>query len=92
MAIYRNEGVCSQGVEFTIDAEGKLRGVKIYGGCGGNTQGVCKLAEGRDAREIVSILKGIRCGGSRSGMTSCPDQLARAIEQELKEPSIVASR
>ncbi len=87
MALYRNEGVCSDAVEFSIDATGKLHNVRIHGGCGGNTQGVCKLAEGRDAKEVVALLKGIPCAGSSSGQTSCPDQLARAIESELAKGS-----
>lgn len=40
--------------------------------------GVSKLAEGRKIDEVIKILKGIPCG-ARS--TSCPDQLAIALEE-----------
>ena len=52
------------------------RGYGYGGGCGGNLQGIAKLAEGRTLDEVESILSGIRCGMKS---TSCPDQLARAI-------------
>ena len=56
------------------------RNVKIQGGCPGNTVGVSLLTEGRDAREAANLLRGIPCGARG---TSCPDQLARAIDAEL---------
>ena len=76
----RNKGVCSRGVSFDIDENGIVRNVAFEGGCHGTTQGVARLAEGMDARDLVSRLKGIRCG-MRS--TSCPDQLAQAVEEAL---------
>jgi len=48
----------------------------------GNTQGVCRLAEGRPAQEVVQTLSGIRCGFKK---TSCPDQLAKAITEALQQ-------
>lgn len=50
--------------------------VKIHGGCSGNTKGVCALARGRKAQDVVDALSGIKCG-PRS--TSCPGQLARGL-------------
>ena len=47
-------------------------------GCPGNTQGVAKLVVGRKVEDVVALLKGTQC---RNG-TSCPDQLARALEAE----------
>ena len=44
------------------------------------TQGVARLAEGRNIDEVIALLKGIQCRGG----TSCPDQLARALE-EIKQ-------
>ena len=52
---------------------------RSFRGCGGNTQGVARLAEGRSVDEVIGILKGIRCGMKP---TSCPDQLARALEMQ----------
>ncbi len=74
-------GVCSNQIEFEI-IDGKVYNVRFTRGCSGNTQGVAKLSEGRDAKEIVSLLKGTDC--NMRG-TSCPDQLARSIELALKE-------
>ena len=74
-------GVCSNQIEFEI-IDGKVYNVRFTRGCSGNTQGVAILSEGRDAKEIVSLLKGTDC--NMRG-TSCPDQLARSIELALKE-------
>jgi len=76
---YKTKGTCSQEIQFDI-VDGKLTGVKFVGGCSGNTQGVARLVEGMDAREAVKRLSGIKCGFKS---TSCPDQLARAIEENL---------
>ena len=84
MAFHRFQNTCSQGASFDIDAEGKLRNIKFQGGCPGNTIGVAMLAEGRDAREAANSLRGIPCGAKP---TSCPDQLARAIDAELAAAS-----
>ena len=56
--------------------------VKIIGGCPGNTLAVSTLVEGRKIDEVISKLKGIDCGGRG---TSCPDQLAIALEEIKKQ-------
>ena len=76
---YKTKGTCSQEIQFDI-VDGKLTDVKFIGGCSGNTQGVARLVEGMDAEEAVKRLSGIKCGFKS---TSCPDQLARAIEENL---------
>ena len=58
--------------------DGVVTKCEFVGGCPGNTQGVAKLVVGRKVEEVISLLKGIQC---RNG-TSCPDQLARALEAE----------
>ena len=55
-----------------------VKSVKFNGGCNGNTQGVAALVKGMNVDEAISRLKGIDCGGRG---TSCPDQLAKALEQ-----------
>ena len=58
-----------------------LAGMWLYGfvgGCTGNTQGVARLVVGRKVKDVIAMLKGIQC---RNG-TSCPDQLAQALESE----------
>ncbi len=77
---YQPKGVCSRSISFDIDEQGCVRNVSFYGGCNGNTQGLARLAEGMDARELVARLRGIRCG---MRTTSCPDQLAIAVERAL---------
>lgn len=73
-------GVCSAKIEFEIN-DGIVNNVLFTRGCNGNTQGVGALCEGMDAKEVVRRLRGIDCGGRG---TSCPDQLAMAIEQALQ--------
>ncbi len=75
-------GVCSRRMDFEIDENGIVTKVLIVGGCPGNSLGLAKLAEGRKAEEVVALLSGIRCG---SKPTSCPDQLARAIAQQIRK-------
>lgn len=77
---YRTKGVCARKIDFEI-TDGKIHNVRFAGGCGGNTQGVAALAEGMDAKELVSRLEGIRCGFKG---TSCPDQLATAIKEVIE--------
>lgn len=77
--LYKTSGVCSRSIYFELD-EGIVRNVRFEGGCNGNLQGVARLAEGRPAAEVVSVLSGIRCD---SKATSCPDQFARALRELL---------
>ncbi len=74
---HRNKGTCSQAVRFDLE-DGVVKNVEFLGGCHGNLQGIAKLVEGMGADEVISRLKGIRCGMKQ---TSCPDQLAQAIEK-----------
>lgn len=78
---YQPKGVCSRQITFELDDNGIVHNVSFYGGCNGNTQGLSRLAEGMDAHELVERLRGIRCG---MRTTSCPDQLAKAVEAALK--------
>lgn len=78
---YRTKGVCSRNITFDI-VDGKVTNVHFEGGCAGNTQGIAALVEGMDAAEAVRRLEGIRCGFKG---TSCPDQLAKAIQQVLEQ-------
>ena len=80
---YTPRGVCARRIELTLDGE-TVKSVKFIGGCSGNTQGVSALAEGRNATEVIARLSGIRCGFKS---TSCPDQLAKALQEALAESS-----
>lgn len=77
---YKTSGTCSRQISFDVE-NGKVYNVKFLGGCLGNLQGVAKLCEGREVSDVISTLKGIKCRGN----TSCPDQLAKALEKYLSE-------
>lgn len=77
---YKTQGVCSRAIEFDIDESGILTDIRFDGGCPGNTHGVCALARGRKAADVAAALRGTDC---RDRGTSCPDQLARAIDAAL---------
>lgn len=62
--------------------EGIITDVKFYGGCNGNLQGISRLVYGQRAEDVAKTLKGVDCGGKG---TSCPDQLAKAIEAALAQ-------
>jgi uncharacterized protein (TIGR03905 family) len=74
---YTPNGVCSVKIDFDIDGD-IVRNIKFTRGCNGNTQGLSKLADGMKVDEVIARLKGTNCNGRG---TSCPDQLARALEE-----------
>ncbi len=78
---YVTKGTCSREINFEV-VDGKLHNVSYLGGCNGNLQGVGALVEGMEVTEAIRRLKGIRCGMKQ---TSCPDQLATALEQYLAD-------
>ena len=77
---YKTKGVCSTSIDIEVE-DGVIKFVEFFGGCNGNLQGISALVEGMKVDDAISRLKGIRCGFKT---TSCPDQLARALEQ-IKE-------
>ena len=81
MFIYHTKGTCSRQIILDI-VDNKIKDVKFIGGCSGNLQGISRLVIGEDIDSVIPKLKGINC---RNG-TSCPDQLAKALE-EYKEQS-----
>lgn len=85
MKTYKTQGTCSRAIEYDVE-NGVLTACRFIGGCPGNTQGIAKLAVGRKVEDVVELLKGIQC---RNG-TSCPDQLAQALETEIKNKEIIA--
>jgi len=73
---YRTQGTCSSVIELEVE-NNTVHNVRFMGGCHGNLQAVARLVEGLSCEEVIT-----RCGGIRCGMknTSCPDQLARAVQ------------
>ncbi len=78
---YRTRGTCSREIRFDIE-DGIVKNVQFVGGCNGNTQGIAALVEGMPAEQVIKRLSGIDC--NRRG-TSCPDQLATAVQQALEK-------
>ena len=76
---YIPQNVCSQKMIITVDGD-IVQHVEILGGCHGNRQAVAKLVEGLTIDQVIEKLDGIECRGSRTGKTSCPDQLAQALK------------
>lgn len=77
---YQTKGTCSTFIDIELTDDGRIESVKFTNGCSGNTQGISALVKGMKAEEVISRLKGIRCGAKG---TSCPDQLAQALESML---------
>lgn len=76
---YKTKGTCSSAID--IEVEGNIiKSVAFTGGCNGNLQGIAALVKDMTMEEAIKRLKGIRCGFKS---TSCPDQLAQALESML---------
>ena len=76
---YRPQGVCSQLMEITVN-DGILEDLQVLGGCSGNLQGISRLLVGMPVQQAIERMEGVHCG---SKLTSCPDQLAKALRQAL---------
>ena len=74
--VYKTTGVCCKEIEVDV-ADGIIQAVKFSNGCDGNLKGMAELTKGRKAEEIIPLLSGIKCGMRG---TSCPDQLAVALQ------------
>ena len=78
---YIPRGTCSR--KMTVDVENDIiKDVKIEGGCSGNLQGITNLVRGMKVQDAIDKMQGIRCGFKS---TSCPDQLAIALEQAKEQ-------
>ncbi len=78
--VYKTSNVCASEIQFDV-VNGAIHNVKFEGGCRGNTQGVAALAEGLSVYDVPRRLKGIDCHGG----SSCPDELAKAVQQYIAE-------
>ena len=77
---YRTKGVCSAKITFDL-TDGIVSNVRFMGGCNGNLKGIGQLVEGMQAEDVIKRIKGTKCGFKN---TSCPDQLAVALEEAMK--------
>ena len=77
---YKTRGTCASAIEIETDGD-IVTNVRFINGCRGNTQGVASLAKGMKIEEIIERCKGIQCHNG----TSCPDQLALALEKMTEQ-------
>ena len=77
---YKTKGTCSTAIDIEMDGD-VIRSVAFTGGCNGNLKGISSLVTGMKAEDAIAKLKGIRCGFKP---TSCPDQLACALQEMLQ--------
>lgn len=80
---YKTSGTCSTQIMIDVNEDNEtINNVQFFGGCNGNLKGISSLVKGKSIDEVVSALKGIKCGFKG---TSCPDQLAMALENIKEE-------
>lgn len=77
---YNTKGTCAVRIEFDVE-DGVVKNIAFLGGCDGNHKGIAALVEGQKPEGAAKKLKGITCGRRT---TSCPDQLALALEDFMK--------
>lgn len=77
---YKTNGTCCREINLVVDDNNIIQSAEFVGGCAGNLLGIKQLVEGQDADEIAERLANVRCGNK---MTSCPDQLSKAIKANL---------
>ena len=80
MNVYKTRGTCSREIRYSIK-DGKVEDIQIIGGCAGNLSGISRLIKGMPVEQVIKAFKGVDCGGRG---TSCPDQIARALEEGMK--------
>jgi uncharacterized protein (TIGR03905 family) len=78
---YKTSGVCYKEITICIE-DSIVTKVSFLEGCDANLLGISRLIEGMPVTEVIKKLKGIDCGEKG---TSCPDQLAKALEEILKK-------
>lgn len=79
---YIPTGVCTRQITIDINDDETINDIKFTGGCNGNLKGIAALCKGKSMDEVIASLKGINCNFKG---TSCPDQLALALEQIKEE-------
>lgn len=81
---YTPKGVCSRKMIFELDGD-TVESMQVVGGCNGNLKGIASLVKGRKIDDVIQALDGIQCDMKN---TSCPDQIAHALEAYKKESQI----
>ncbi len=76
----KNQGTCSMMTKVELNDDHTIAAVEVLGGCDGNLKGISSLLTGMKAEDAIARMAGTRCGRKA---TSCPDQIARALEEAL---------
>lgn len=79
---FKTTGTCSKVIRLDLDDNNIIHNCQFEGGCNGNLKAISKLVEGKEAKEIASILKGNTCGPR---LTSCADQLSIALNEAISK-------
>lgn len=69
--------VCTQKMDIQLKGN-VIQSVVFTGGCPGNLIAVGRLIKGKKVQDVISLLRGVDCGGRG---TSCTDQLSRVLER-----------
>ena len=81
MQTFKTTGVCAKEIQFDVE-DNKIKSVNFIGGCPGNLIGISHLVKDMEIETAIAKLKGISC---KTKETSCPDQLAQALESYLTQ-------
>jgi len=76
---YKPDEVCAKEIIFELDGN-VVKDVEFVGGCPGNALGLVQLVKGMEVESVIDRLQGILC---RHRSTSCPDQLAKALKEQI---------
>lgn len=79
--VYQTSGTCARQILVSV-VDDVITEMSFVGGCNGNTKGIASLVKGMKVDDVIARLKGTDCRGRG---TSCPDQLAKALEQAKNE-------
>lgn len=76
MKTYTMSGTCAKEVKIKMNGD-IVEMIEFVKGCPGSLIGIANLVKGKKAVDVIEDLRGIKCS---SKPTSCPDQLALALE------------
>ena len=79
---FPNVGTCSKQTNFVLNDDHTIASMEVIGGCNGNLKGICSLLKGMKAQDAIGRMRGTTCGNRP---TSCPDQIAQALEEALAQ-------
>ena len=77
---HNNRGTCSKMTRVELRDDHTIASIEVLGGCNGNLKGICSLLQDMKAEDAIARMKGVHCGPRP---TSCPDQIAAALEGAL---------